>query len=360
MKYLKSVALATFVMLLAVVAISCKPKQAEAAKKAGVEYYRSLQFSETLYDTETGLHPLTPEEAKNVNSYKFTYDDQGRLASVEYVRGDVLLGYSSMRGAAKVTYTYSEGKQVKHFFDRNNQPIDQQGVFAYDYSLDGEGMRRGLMFLDKDGNMIENQNKIHSYIWSKTADGMIRENRYNLEGKEVIMNEFCPFYELRFTYNDKGYVTRMANYQGDTLYNCTAENCGDIGVSYFLFEPNEYGDLLSFSVHNTVGQYSNLYWGWAKRINKVDANGYVLETAVYDQDEEYLGGKNVPVTQYTYDDHGAVLTVKNMDKDRNLINDPNSGVAVTEYKYDDKGERSDTLTYDKDNKLVAMNLPPRS
>lgn len=359
MKYGKLVAMSTFVMILAVALFSCKPKQSAEEQKSGVTYYRALLFSETDYDSEQGTHPLTPEEAKNVNSYKFTTDDQGRLVSVEYVRGDVLLGYSSMRGAAKVTYTYTDGMQMKHFFDKNNQPIEQQGVFAYQYSLDNEGMRRGLMYLDKDGKMIENGNKIHSYIWTKTEDGMIRENRYNLEGTEMIMSEFCPFYELRFSYSDKGYVTRMANYQGDTLYNCTAENCGDIGVSYFKFEPNEQGDLLSFSVHNTVGQYSNLYWGWAKRINKVDPNGYVLETAVFDQDEEYLGGKNVPVTQYTYDDHGAVVMVKNMDKDRNLLNDPNSGVAVTEYKYDEKGERSDTLTYDKENKLVAMNLPPR-
>ena len=61
------------------------------------------------------------------------------------------------------------------------------------------------------------------------------------------MNPFCPFYELRFTYNDKGYVMDMANYENDSLYNCTAENCGDIGVSYFEFEPNEFGDVLSFS-----------------------------------------------------------------------------------------------------------------
>ena len=32
----------------------------------------------------------------------------------------------------------------------------------------------------------------------------------------------------------------------DTLYNCTAENCGDIGVSYFTFSPNENGDVENF------------------------------------------------------------------------------------------------------------------
>ena len=81
-------------------------KTAQTSTTSGVEYYRNLQFSETPFDIEKGTHKLTPEEAKNINSYKFTYDESGRLVSVEYVRGDVLLGYSDMGNAAKVTYTY--------------------------------------------------------------------------------------------------------------------------------------------------------------------------------------------------------------------------------------------------------------
>jgi YD repeat-containing protein len=166
------------------------------------------------------------------------------------------------------------------------------------------------------------------------------------------MNPFCPFYELRFTYDASGYVTRMANYDNDTLYNCTAENCGDIGVSYFVFKNNEQGDLLEFSVHNVTGQMSNLYWGWAKRVNVVDANGYVVETTLYDQDNEFLGGKGIPVTQSVYDEHGAMIKRISMDKDKNVINDPNNGVAITEYKYDETGRRIETLRYDKDGKVV--------
>jgi len=341
-------------MLIAVFAFGCKPKTPKPETKSGVEYYRNLQFSETPFDIEKGTHKITPEEAKNINSYKFTYDDLGRLVSVEFVRDDVLLAYSDMGNAAKITYTYTDGMQMKHFFDHKNQPVESWGVYAYQYSLDETGMRRGLMYLDKEGKMIENRNKVHSFVWSKLPDGMIKENRYNLAGTEVIMNEFCPFFELRFSYNEKGYTTRMANYQGDSLYNCTAENCGDIGVSYFAFEPNENGDLTSFSVHNVVGQLSNLYWGWAKRLNKVDENGNVIETAVFDQDDEYLSGKNVPVTQYEYDAHGAVVKIKNLDKDRNLINDPENGIAITEYVYDVTGQRTDTITYNKDSQPIAL------
>lgn len=333
---------------------SCKPKQAEIQNLARAEYYRAVLFSETSFDLEKGAHPLTPEEARNINSYKFTYDSLGRLTTVEFVRNDILLGYSSLREASKITYEYTDGKQIKRFYDSNNRPIKVDGgVFTYEYTLDANGLRTGLKFYDSLGTAVENRNKIHSYTWSKLPDGMIKENRYNLANEETIMSEFCPFYELRFTYNDKGYVTRMANYQGDTLYNCTAENCGDIGVSYFTFDNTDAGDVLSFQVKNTAGNLSNLYWGWAKRENKVDEHGYVLETRVYDQDDELVGGTMVPITQYVYDEHGAVIKTTNLDKDGNIMNNPGNGVAITEYRYDEQGQRIETLYYDKNNVAVT-------
>ena len=258
-----------------------------------------------------------------------------------------------MRGASKITYTYSEGKQVKHFFDKDNKQIKVDGdVYSYEYSVDENGVRTGLSFYDSVGNAIENRNKIHSYVWTKLPDGMVKENRYNLAKEESIMSEFCPFYELRFTYNEAGFVTRMANYQGDTLYNCTAENCGDIGVSYFSFENTDQGDVTRFSVHNTAGNLSNLYWGWAKRISKVDENGYVVETLVYDQDDELVGGTMIPITQNIYDEHGALVKSVNMDKDRNIIENPGNGVATTEYKYDEQGQRIETLEFNKNNEAA--------
>jgi len=348
MKLSKLIISLILMVVLGISMVSCTGNTTNKNMHAGVEYYRNLQFSETPYDIEKGTHPITADQAKTINSYKFTYDKSGHLLSVEYVRNNVLLGYSTMQGTAKITYEYGDHKQTKHFFDKDNQPIESAGVFGLEYALDSNGNRVGLMCLGKDGSMIENRNKIHSWQWNVLPDGMVRELRYNLKGEETVMNPFCPFYELRFTYNDKGYTTRMANFKADTLYNCTAENCGDIGVSYFTFTPNQYGDLENQSVFNVTGQMSNLYWGWSKRISKCDENGYVLETVFYDQDNEYVGGKLVPVIQTVYDSHGAVLETKNLDKDRKLVNSPDNGVAVTQYKYDEAGNRIETLTFDKD------------
>jgi len=333
---------------------ACNQNQANKNADSGTKYYRNLLFSETPWDIEKGSRELTPGEAAEINSYKFVYDNEGRLLSVEFVRGDELLGYGSLDGAAKITYEYSDSKQIKHYFDENNQPIESGGVFTEEYTLDENGVRTGLKFFDKNGQPVENRNKINYYVWTILEDGMLQEKRYNLANEETIMNPFCPFYELRFTYNDKGFVTRMANYMDDTLYNCTAENCGDIGVSYFTFDPNEHGDVENFAVFNVTGLMSNLYWGWSKRVSKYDENGYVLETVYYDQDNEFVGGKMVPVTQYSYDKHGALVETKNMDKDRNIINNPDNGVAITEYKYDEKGNRTETIRYDKERVVVTQ------
>ncbi len=333
---------------------SCTGTSSKKNEHTGVEYYRSLQFSETPYDIEKGTHPLTAEQASSVNNYKFTYDDSGRLLSVEFGRNNVLLDYSSMGEAPKITYEYRDNKQIKRFFSKNNEQVESAGVFTSEYTLDANGLRAGLKFYGKDGAPVENRNKINSYTWSLLENGMVRELRYNLANEEVVMNPFCPFFELRFSYNEKGYMTRMANYKADTLYNCTAENCGDIGVSYFTFSPNENGDVEQFSVFNVFGQMSNLYWGWSKRVTKFDENGYELETEVYDQDNELVSGNLIPVEQNVYDSHGALIEVKNMDKDRNLINHPENGVAVTEFKYDDLGNRTETLTFDKDRVQLKM------
>ena len=210
---------------------ACNQAPAKKAANTGTAYYRNLLFSETPWDTERGTRELTAEEAKDVNSYKFIYDDDSRLLSVEFVRGEELLSYGSLGGAAKITYEYSDSKQIKRFFDENNEQIESGGVYTAEYTLDDKGVRTGLKFFGKDGQPVENRNKINYYVWKILPDGKLQEKRYNLADEETVTNAFCPFYELRFTYNDKGYVMDMANYMGDTLYNCTAENCGDIGVS---------------------------------------------------------------------------------------------------------------------------------
>jgi hypothetical protein len=210
-----------------------------------------------------------------------------------------------------------------------------------------QGIIMGLKFFDEAGELMENRNKIAYYTWSKTIFGDVRENRYTLAGEETVLNEFCPFYELWFTYDENGRVTRMANYNNDSLYDCTAENCGNIGVSYFDFSMDPNGGLLEFSVHSTTGQLSNLYWGWARFEQVLDENGYVIERIMYDQDNELLSGKKIPIIQSKYDDGGLLLEQRYLNAQRQLMESASDSVAVKQFKYDEYGQVTETILLDK-------------
>lgn len=354
MQIIKSIIMMkTFASLSAILLLSglFSCQSGEKSAESGTRYYRHLRFSETPYDRFTGNHEITAREAKRIDHYRFSYDDQSRLVALEYMRGDELLSGSSS-GASRILISYEGNKEIHHFFDRNGEPVKWSGVDRAVYELDENGNRKTLKFYDKEGTPIENNNGIARFEWKIMPTEQVRENRYNLKGEETVLNEFCPFYELRFTYNDLGWMTDMANYQGDTMYNCTVENCGDIGVSYFSFAYNDGGDLTSFTVRSLTGQLSNLYWGWARYENKYDENGYVLERAMFDQDNEPLAGMSVPVTQMVYNEHGSVVERKNMDINRNLINNPRTGVSVIKYLYDEAGHPTDTLRFN--NEMAAL------
>lgn len=342
----------TALAIMALVLGSCTNKSVESTEFESVQHFRSLLFSETPWDPIKGTFKLTADEAQSINNYKFTYDDSQRLIQVEYCRDTTLLEFSRL-GAAKVVISYEDNLEIRHYFDSKDSVKTVSGdVFKTVYDYDSEGFKSGLKFYNEDNEQIENKNKIAYYTWSTTPMGLIKENRFNMAGEEVVLNEFCPFYELRFSYDENGYVTRMANYEKDALYDCTAENCGNIGVSYFLFKNDENGSLQEFSVHSTTGQLSNLYWGWAKFSLTFDENGYVVERVMYDQDDELVGGKMVPVSQFKYDEHGSVIEERYLNGDKVLINNPNSGIAVKQYKYDEFGHRIETINLDKEMNVI--------
>ncbi len=336
-----------FLALMALAFGSCHQEATKSGTNEKVQHYRHLMFSETPWDPIRGTYKISSEEAKTVKNYTFTYDDSLRLILVDFCRGDSLLDGSRL-DAARIVINYEDNKEIRHYFNKNNEPQTIQGnVFTSVYSMDESGFRTGLRFYDKENQPVENRNKIAYYVWSMTPHKMVKENRYTLDGVETVLNEFCPFYELRFSYNENGIVTKMANYEADTLTNCTAENCGNIGVSYFTFDINDKGDLREFSVHSTTGQLSNLYWGWARYTQKVDENGYVIERSTYDQDNELVGGKMIPIRLSKYDESGSLIEEKFLDADRQLMEDPGDGIAVRQFKYDQNGLRTETINFDK-------------
>ena len=164
----------------------------EKQTDSGEKYFSKLGFYETSFDRSTGLHAITAEQAREINHYRFSYDDQGRLVGLQYCRGDELLDGSST-GVPRIEITYEGNKEIHHYFNTQGEPRSYSRVFSAEYELDDEGVRKHLRFFDKEGNPVENNNGIAWYDWEVLASGQLRENRYNMDGEETVMNEFCPF-----------------------------------------------------------------------------------------------------------------------------------------------------------------------
>ena len=95
MKHLRTFFLSGIVITAIAFLWGCSQNQPGRNVSTNVKYYRNILFSETPWDIERGSRELTPGQAAEINSYKFTYDDEGRLLSVEFSRNDELLGYSA-------------------------------------------------------------------------------------------------------------------------------------------------------------------------------------------------------------------------------------------------------------------------
>jgi hypothetical protein len=342
------------VLLSAALISGCRDKQSSRqSRHTGIEFYRSLQWSETPYDTENGIHRLDPEKIKNVNYYKFTYDEKGLIQSVEFMRNNILLNYSLMGVVAKIVYRYDGSMQTKFFYNSKGEPVEQDGIYAVQYALDSKGNRVQLMYLGRDGSMINNNKGIHYYNWKLLQDGTVKENRFSLEGQEVALDTYCSFLELRFSYNDKGYLTRMANYRNDTLINCRG-NSGKYSVGYLAFTTDEAGDVLKTESFTASGQPSELQAGWSKRIFKYDENGNKTECSFYDINNEPLNNGYATVIKYSYDDHGALTEMKFSGRDDQPVTDPVTGAALLKYTYDEEGRRTDTTYFDRNNSEIEF------
>jgi YD repeat-containing protein len=107
------------------------------------------------------------------------------------------------------------------------------------------------------------------------------------------------------------------------------------------------GFFLTFCCESPAPAEDGSVGQWARFEQTIDKNGYVTERVMYDQDNELLSGKEVPITQSKYDDGGLLLEQKYFDAQRQLMESPTDSVAVKQYKYDEFGHLTETILFDK-------------
>lgn len=350
--------------------------------------YSQMPFRETPYADLKGIFPLTNEQAVGRKHYVISYDQLGRVREVKFVQdGEVIplnINRNVVTHAPHIQVDYSEGKEVRTFFDEFGKQTHANGVYKEVYALDELGRRETLHFEDSRGERIESNWGIFEYQWSTDKRGTVTEQRFDVAGAPKEIRPGFPFYCLKLHYDQKGFLSMMENYGKDckTLTQNTLNAAQDkliynqfgFMTSWNVYDANEQrskgngpGVARGVMEHDTFGNTTREYYldeqgnpmsnayGWFDSHAEFDRHGNMISRFNYD-----VSGKKSDVAQLgyagyriQYDETGRHRTFMSyFDANDNPVAHKARGYHAVSMTYDEKGRRVKLVYLDREMKKV--------
>ena len=253
------------------------------------EYYKGLRYNHvSLHVPIKGVLPIDPQTAKSVPHYVFKYDDKQRLTEIvnntyNQARLHPLTNFASKT----VKFSYPDGKQIRTFYDINDQPMNNiRGVAKEVYLTDDTGFIYQLNFYDLADKPAQSRWNIHRYQWQQKNNWVV-EQRFTLEGEKAPLSPYFKFADSAIEYNQKGQPVR--HYNLDENGNI-ANN--EKGTAYYQDDYDEQG------LHTKYGYYDkdrNLVlnqWQFAYATKQYDQQGYYTGRTKYDLTHQVMPTEN--------------------------------------------------------------------
>lgn len=252
---------------------------------AKTQYFAHLMFQETPYSPYVGIHPLSKAQALNRVHYRFEYDDKERVVGIKsYVGGNPASYFGSFDTyywfSAGLNIEYHDNHEVHYYLDGHGNNLDSTFTPHHAvYTLDEMGQRTQLRYYSKDKAEMPNRLGAHRYTWSLSEDGLVIENRFDVEGEAVRLRPDFEFYETRFKFKASGVVQFMYNYGLDGKPTNNSTGAGIDRIFYDLA-----GNFIRWQVYDKDGK-------------PVEGNGPKVHTG-----------------EYLYNDKGDKLAVRFFDR----------------------------------------------
>ena len=178
-----------------------------------VKYCASTVFRETPFANIRCAKEISFEQASTIKHFEFEFDEQGRLTSVQYKLKNRLVSYSDrFVRSPRTKIKYQEKQEIRTYFDENNLPTLVSGdIFKSIFSLDNQGRRTSVKFLNLGGDLVNNDFGIAAYNWTVLDNGQVVETRVNTDGDLVRNRPGFGYMVTRFAYDANGLLTRMYN-----------------------------------------------------------------------------------------------------------------------------------------------------
>lgn len=310
------------------------------------DFYLTLAFRESPFAPHKGIHRISSSQAQSVNHYRFDYDSNGRLSRISFRLGDALRRPNHTANyfwhASVEEYRYSANRLTISYRDEWNQPTTVMGdVGQSAYTLDEQGRRIDLRYMDLDGQPVNNAWNIHYYAWAPQADGSVIEQRFDTQGTPISLRPGFEFGRVRIGYDASGFTRLLQFVDDDGALAATAE-----GFSQDRFSYAPSGELVRYEVLGADGNPANNHQGVSGGTTRYTPAGY-------EHVARYFGADGQPVPNghgwwqsfREYDRFGNLVTNAFQDKSGKPRNNPNTGYATARIDWHEDGLRRRSFRY---------------
>ena len=305
------------------------------------KYFRHLKYNHVSpFIDIIGIHPIDSIIAEKTSHYVFKYDSSNRLIEIinNHYYTEKTHSLASL-GVYKVVFKYKDGKEIRTFYDPNNNRItNDRNVYKEVYLLDQSNLRKQLNFYDLNNNPMESNWEITEYQWEQSKEYII-ERRYNLKRDLVTLS---PYFEFRITgiLLDKNGAPKghyNLNEQLEVIEN-------NVGVASYQDTYDEIGNHTKYIYHDKKDNLVMNQWNFAVGQKKYDTLGNFIELTLLDNNQDII------VTREIYSNVSIKTSPPASLKDSLEIKKQSLGYLVALQKL--KPKLMDTVMNDSLNKIT--------
>lgn len=234
------------------------------------EYFGNIRYNHVSpHVAIKGVNPLNQEQSQSRPHFIFNSNDHGRLTSIiDNSYNVVKRHHLTSLGAYKTVINYNGDKEIRTFFDINDQPMaNGKGVFKEVYLYDNKHIKKQLNFFDKNNKPVESHWKIAEYRWTANHD-MVIEKRFNLIKEAQPVAPYFAFASTGIIYDELGNPYQHFNLNKQLEVSNNAD-----GVAYYQDTYDENGLHTKFSYYDEKGALVNNQSGFAVGVKNYDELG---------------------------------------------------------------------------------------
>jgi len=224
------------------------------------EYFRHLKYNHiSPYVNISGIHPIDQSTAKSTSHYIFKYDLSGRLVEVinNHYHTEKKHPLASI-GVYKLEINYSEGMEIRIFFDPNGKRIsNDRDVYKEVYSYNNNKVKSKLQFYNLDDEPMESNWAIAEYSWSQN-EAFVIERRFNLKNEPVNVSLYFEFGVTGIQIDEDGLAS--AHFNLDEQLKVTNNS---LGVASYRDSYDAQGNHTKYSYYDANDSLTLNQWKFA-------------------------------------------------------------------------------------------------